>query len=64
MVAGAEIIHQSLTVVDVSYRCIAKGIEEAVDVSSPVTAVAAEPPAVISSATVADDLVRFLNLIC
>ncbi|XP_072983720.1 probable protein phosphatase 2C 2 [Typha latifolia] len=34
MVAGTEVIHQSIPVLDVQYRCIAKGIEEIVDMSA------------------------------
>lgn len=40
MVAGTEVIHQSIPVLDVKYRCIAKGIEEIVDIA----AVATPPP--------------------
>lgn len=62
MVAGAEVIHQSLTVVDVSYCRIAKGIEGAVDSSSPAVAVAS--PVVMGSGSVGEGLVRFLDLGC
>ncbi|ONK63109.1 uncharacterized protein A4U43_C07F11510 [Asparagus officinalis] len=34
MVAGAEVIHQGIPVLDVKYRCIAKGIEEIVDIAA------------------------------
>ena len=40
MVAGAEVIHQSIPVLDVKYRCIAKGIEEIADMAA-----VAMPPA-------------------
>lgn len=41
MVAGAEIIHQSIPVLDVQYRCITRGIEEIVDISTAAAAAAA-----------------------
>ncbi|XP_010921355.2 probable protein phosphatase 2C 47 [Elaeis guineensis] len=46
MVAGAEIMHQSMPVLDVQYRCITKGIEEIVDISTAAAAAvaAASPP--------------------
>ncbi|KAG1371402.1 putative protein phosphatase 2C 2 [Cocos nucifera] len=39
MVAGTEVIHQSIPVLDVQYGCITKGIDEIVDISA-ATAVA------------------------
>ncbi|XP_008781191.2 probable protein phosphatase 2C 2 [Phoenix dactylifera] len=44
MVAGAEIIHQSIPVLDVQYRCITKEIEEIVDISAAAAAAASPPP--------------------
>lgn len=44
MVAGAEVIHQSISVLDVPYRCIAKEIEEMIDISAAAAAVAAPRP--------------------
>ncbi|RWW66115.1 hypothetical protein BHE74_00026533 [Ensete ventricosum] len=44
MVAGAEVIHKSIPVLDVQCRCIAKEIEEMVDLSAAAVAVAATAP--------------------
>nr|CAD1828663.1 unnamed protein product [Ananas comosus var. bracteatus] len=44
MVAGAEVIHQSISVLDVPYRCIAKEIEEMIDISAAAAVVAAPRP--------------------
>lgn len=53
MVAGADINHRSC-------RLLGKGIDEAVGVSSPSVA----PAVVIGAESVADELVRFLDLDC
>ncbi|XP_020588258.1 probable protein phosphatase 2C 47 [Phalaenopsis equestris] len=44
MVAGAEVIHHSIPVLDVQYRCISKEIEEIAELSATVVAPAASPP--------------------
>lgn len=47
MVAGADVMHQSISVLDVQYRCISKRIDEIVDLSA-TAAVAAMTPLVSS----------------
>lgn len=41
MVAGPNLVHQSMAVLDVQYRCVAKGAEEMVDISTAAAAAAA-----------------------
>ncbi|KAM0954562.1 putative protein-serine/threonine phosphatase transcription factor DBP family [Dioscorea sansibarensis] len=45
MVAGPNVVHQSVAVLDVQYRCITKGAEEMVDISTAAATVVVTPPA-------------------
>ncbi|KAJ6810258.1 putative protein phosphatase 2C 47 [Iris pallida] len=44
MVAGTEVIHQSIPVLDVKYRCVAKSVDEVADISAAVAAAVVSPP--------------------
>ncbi|XP_072996613.1 probable protein phosphatase 2C 2 [Typha latifolia] len=68
MVAGAEVIHQGIPVLEVQFRCVAKGFEDVVDISavSAAAAVAAPPSSPVfsrgSGDVLADEAANELDL--